>query len=116
MSSLLDSCEVLGQNLVEANRQCKNMKDELDQFTAIVSTLPLAMVKLRLTTIACQIAAQAFTLRAKHDGKGFAYVMASRNARICPISDSLARTQVGDHVTQTTSRSSYVDEIVRSPP
>ena len=80
MSSLVDSCEVLGQNLIEANRQCKDMKDELDQFTAIVSTVPPAMMKLRLTTIACQIVAQAFTLRTKHDGKGFVYVMAGRNA------------------------------------
>lgn len=77
MKPLDEVYEVLHQVLLETNRQWEAMRHDMNEFISIVSKLPAAMVKVRLTTIACQIMIQTSFLRKQHGEKGYVFVMVS---------------------------------------
>jgi len=77
MKLLDEGCEALHQTLLEAAKQCESMHHDIDEFISLVSTLPLGMVKLRLTAMTYQIMMQALHLRKQHDDKGTVFIMMS---------------------------------------
>ena len=80
MKAVTDACEALDQDLWEASEQCEAVRHEINDFCTYVSSLPLAMVKLRLKAIAYQIMVCAWSLREHHDSEGLVFVMMTQTA------------------------------------
>ncbi len=67
--------EVLRHSLLEINNQCQGLRQDLAAFVNSVSTLPAAMVKVRLSVMSLQISMLTSRLHNMHDEKGVVFVM-----------------------------------------
>ena len=67
--------EVFHHSLLEINNQCQSLRQGIAAFVNSVSTLPAAMVKIRLSVMSLQISMQTSCLHNRHDEKGVVYVM-----------------------------------------
>jgi len=75
MKLLDDMYQVLHHDLLEINRQCEGLRQDIVEFVTIVSTLPAQMVKLRLTVMTYNIVIQVRNLLKQHHGNGYVFVM-----------------------------------------
>lgn len=76
MKPLDDAFEIHKQSLLDAIEVCRLIPDEINKFDVIVSSLPVAMVKLRLTAVKGLIIAGEKALRVQHGNKGFIFIQA----------------------------------------
>jgi hypothetical protein len=67
--------KMLCHSLREIDNQCQSLRQDLAEFVNSVSTLPVAMVKIRLSVMSINIRMQASRLYNMHDGKGVMFVM-----------------------------------------
>ncbi len=69
--------EVLHHSLLEINNRCQDLRQDMAVFVNSVSTLPAAMVKVRLSVMSLQTTMQASRLHNSHEEKGVVFVMMS---------------------------------------
>ena len=69
--------EVLSNSLLEISNRYQSLRQYMAEFVNIVSTIPAAMVKVRLSVMSIKITMQASDLHNKHDEKGVLFVMMS---------------------------------------
>jgi hypothetical protein len=79
VTSLDDMIEIHRQLLVEAAEACRSLPAEIEKYVTTVSSLPQAMVKLRLIAVQGLIRAYENALRAQHKGKGYIFIQAGNN-------------------------------------
>ncbi len=75
MKSMNGIQEVLHHSLLEINNQCQSLRQDIAEFVHSVSTVPAAMVKIRLSLMSISISMLTSHLHNKHDGKGVEFVM-----------------------------------------
>jgi hypothetical protein len=79
VTPLDDMIEIHRQLLMEADEVCLSLPAEMEKYVTTVSSLPQAMVKLRLIIIQGLIIACENALRAQHQGKGYIFIQAGNN-------------------------------------
>ena len=72
-----DIHEVLQLDLLEINKRCQTLRQDIAEFGNIVSILPAQMVKLRLMATTCHVMIQAHNLYKQHNGNGHVFIMMS---------------------------------------
>lgn len=75
MISMNGMQEELRRSLLEINNQCQDLRQDIAVFVNSVSTLPAAMIKIRLSVMSIQIKEQTSKLHTTHDWKGVVYAM-----------------------------------------
>ena len=71
MNSMYDIYKMLCHSLRETDNQCQGLRQDLAEFANNVSTLPAAMVKIRLSVMSLQIKAHIL----RQEEKGVVFVM-----------------------------------------
>lgn len=79
MTSLDDMIEIHRQLLAEAAEACRSLPVEIEKYVNTVSSLPRAMVKLKLIVVQGLIKAYENALRVKHESKGYIFIQAGHN-------------------------------------
>ena len=67
--------EVLRHSLLEINNRCQSLWQDMTKFVHDVSTVPAAMVKIRLSRMSLRITMQTSRLYYRHEGKGVVLVI-----------------------------------------
>ncbi len=76
----LDDPIINHKHLLEnAGSACRSLPSEIEKYTAVVSSLPREMVKLRLVTVQGMIKACENALQAEHENKGYIIVQVSHS-------------------------------------
>ncbi len=77
MNPMDDIYIMLCQSLLEIDNQCQDLRKDIAVFVHIASTLPAAIVNIRLSVMSIQITMQASRLLNSHDVEGAIFVMMS---------------------------------------
>jgi len=74
MKMLADACAELNQTLIQVSQRCQATHHTLEEFSAAMSAVPLALLGEQLRRIISQIRQWTELLYSRNSGKGFVYV------------------------------------------
>ena len=78
MKMLADACQELTQTLFHVSERCQVFRHTLEEFNAIMSSVPLATIGNQLQRIIRQIRQWTELLYSRNSGKGLVYVKMSK--------------------------------------
>lgn len=78
MKMLADACQELNHTLIQVSQRCQVFRHTLEEFNAIMSSVPLATIGNQLQRIIRQIRQWTELLYSRNSGKGLVYVKMSK--------------------------------------